>query len=157
MSNERAFTLIEMIAVIVIIGIIVAVGIPAMTSLTRAAGLQGGVRQIMNAAQLTRQFAITHRTPAELRIQTTSFSVFTNSIQIDKWTFLPVGVVVDFSKSSASVNSIVFMPTGALSPNASDQFIAVREGTTNNATLVALNSNMSTVTVNAILGRISVQ
>ena len=151
MKKEGAFTLIEMIAVIVIIGIIVAVGIPAMSGLTRSAGLQGGVRQIGNAAALTRQFAITHRTVAELRIMQTGFSVFTNNVPVDKWNNLPIGVVVD----NGGFTSILFKPTGGLVAK-SDQYIVVREGVTNSfAALVATNSNMSTVTVSAVLGRVS--
>jgi prepilin-type N-terminal cleavage/methylation domain-containing protein len=152
MKKEGAFTLIEMIAVIVIIGIIVAVGIPAMSGLTRSAGLQGGVRQIGNAAALTRQFAITHRTVAELRIMQTGFSVFTNNVPVDKWNNLPIGVVVD---NGGVTTSILFKPTGGLVAKI-DQYIVVREGVTNSfAALVATNSNMSTVTVNAVLGRVS--
>ena len=161
MKREAAFTLIEMIAVIVIIGIIVAVGIPAMSGLTRAAGLQGGVRQIANAAALTRQFAITHRMVAELRITQAGFGVFTNGTPgapVDKWNNLPVGVVVDPTNSSTM--SITFKPTGGILAN-SDQHVVVREGSTNYVsgvlTLVATNSNVSTITFNAILGRVSYQ
>jgi len=156
MKKQGAFTLIEMIAVIVIIGIVVAIGIPAMSGLTRAAGLQGGVRQIANAAALTRQFAITHRMVAELRITQAGFGVFTNGTPgapVDKWTNLPIGVVVD----NFGLTSILFKPTGGILAN-SDQYIVVREGATNNvATLVATNSNMTTVTVSAVLGRVTYQ
>jgi prepilin-type N-terminal cleavage/methylation domain-containing protein len=153
MKKERAFTLIELIAVIVIIGLIVAVGIPAMSGLTRSAGLQGGVRQISNAGQLARQLAITQRKITELQIMQTSFSIFTNGVQIGKVNNLPVGVVVD----NGGMTSIKFKPTGGLVGNV-DQFIVVKEGTTNNmATLVATNSNLSTITFNAVLGRVTYQ
>ena len=153
MKKQGAFTLIEMIAVIVIIGIVVAIGIPAMSGLTRSAGVQGGVRQITNAAQLARQLAITHRTVAELQITQTSFSVFTNGIQVDKWSNLPIGVVVD----NGGFTSIKFKPTGGLVGNA-DLSIVVKEGATNNvAALVATNSNLSTITFNAVLGRVTYQ
>jgi len=160
MKKQGAFTLIEMIAVIVIIGIVVAIGIPAMSGLTRAAGLQGGARQISNAAALTRQFAITHRTVAELRISQAGFGVYTNNTPVDKWTNLPIGVVVD---NGGGFTSIWFKPTGGLEDNTGrsinyDQSIVVREGATNNAgAVVATNSNFSTITFNAILGRVSYQ
>jgi len=160
MKKQGAFTLIEMIAVIVIIGIVVAIGIPAMSGLTRAAGLQGGARQLANAAALTRQFAITHRTVAELRISQAGFGVYTNSTPVDKWTNLPIGVVVD---NGGGFTSIWFKPTGGLEDSAGrsinyDQSIVVREGATNNAgAVVATNSNFSTITFNAILGRVSYQ
>jgi prepilin-type N-terminal cleavage/methylation domain-containing protein len=169
MKNRSAFTLIEMIAVIVIIGIIVAVGIPAMSGLTRAAGLQGGVRQLSNAAQLARQLAITHRTTAVLQFTPTTFSVYTNGNSpmnyVGKVDNLPVGIIVDFANSptltASTVNSgsITFTPTGALSINL-DQSIVLREGQTNAlslGSLVATNSNCSTVTVSAVLGRVSYQ
>ena len=154
MKTRDAFTLIEMIAVIAIIAIIIAIGLPAMTSLTRAQGLQGGVRQVSNAAQLARQFAITHRTQAELRIQTaTTFCVYTNGVQVDKVSNLPIGVVID---PNGSANSIFFKPTGDLVSSV-DQLIIVREGTTNAASLVATNSNMSTVLVSSILGKATIE
>jgi prepilin-type N-terminal cleavage/methylation domain-containing protein len=160
MRKAGAFTLIEMIAVIAIVAIIVAVGIPAMSGLTRAQGLQGGVRQISNAAELARQFAITHRMQAELRIQTpnyTAFSVFTNNWQMDKWSNLPIGVVVDPTLSQlSSPSSIFFKPTGNL-VSVSDQIIVVRAGIYTNGALVGTSGNMSTVLVSSVLGRVTIQ
>src|SRR5881296_3046510 len=60
-QRTAAFTLVEMLTVLVIVAIIIGIAIPAVTSLTRSSGLRGGIGQIANAAQLARQFAITHR------------------------------------------------------------------------------------------------
>jgi hypothetical protein len=116
------------------------------------------VRQISNAAQLARQLAITHRTPAVLQLTQTGFSVTTNGIQVDKTNNLPVGVVIDVANSSTM--TFTFKPTGVLVGN-SDQHVVVREGSTNYVsgvlTLVATNSNVSTITFSAILGRVTYQ
>ncbi|HXI84779.1 MAG TPA: prepilin-type N-terminal cleavage/methylation domain-containing protein [Verrucomicrobiae bacterium] len=153
MKRQNAFTLIEMIAVLVIIGIVIAIGIPAMSGLTRSAGVQGGTRQVSNTAQLARQFAITHRTQTELRMSRGAVAVFANNIQVDKWNNLPAGVLIDPN----SAGSIVFKPNGSLvSPV--DQIIIVREGVTNTAvSIVGTNSNISTVMVSSVLGRVAIQ
>src|SRR5437867_3757142 len=58
----RAFTLIELLTVIVIVGIILAVGIPAFTNLMKSSGLTTATRQVANTMTLARQYAITKRT-----------------------------------------------------------------------------------------------
>jgi prepilin-type N-terminal cleavage/methylation domain-containing protein len=57
-----AFTLIEMLTVIVIVGIILAVGIPAFTNLMKSGGLSAASRQVANTLTMARQYAITKRT-----------------------------------------------------------------------------------------------
>jgi prepilin-type N-terminal cleavage/methylation domain-containing protein len=56
-----AFTLIELLTVIVIVGIIAAMTVPALRRIQSTA-LQTASRQVSNSIQLTRQYAITHRT-----------------------------------------------------------------------------------------------
>jgi len=57
-----AFTLIEMLTVLVIVGIILAIGIPAFTNLMKSGGLGAAARQVSNTLTLARQYAITRRT-----------------------------------------------------------------------------------------------
>lgn len=61
-SGRRGFTLIELLTVIAIVGILLVLAIPAFNSLGKASKMQAGVRQISNALNLARQYAITHRT-----------------------------------------------------------------------------------------------
>lgn len=155
MKATRGFTLIEMLTVVVIVGIILAIGIPMMNSMNRATALQGAIREVSNTLQLARQFAITHRTKTEVRVDDTTWnaiSVFTNTnYQIDKWKRLPVGVV--FAQSSAT--SVIFKPTGDASASAT---FVVREGLydTNTTSWVGLNTNIKTVEVSQVLGRVTI-
>ena len=146
--------MIEMIAVLVIIGIVIAIGIPAMSGLTRSAGVQGGVRQFSNTAELARQFAITHRIQTEVRTTTNAVGVFINGTQVGKWDNLPGGVII-IPVAPAPLN-FFFKPTGGL-VSAVDLTFVVREGVTNGTSLVGLNSNVSTIVISSILGRVAIQ
>jgi prepilin-type N-terminal cleavage/methylation domain-containing protein len=155
MKHRAAFTLLELLTVIVIMGIIIGIGIPVMNSLTRSTGLQGGLRQVSNTANLARQFAVTHRIRTELRVTNTynAICVFTNNWPVDKWNLLPVGIAID---PASTGTTITFKPTG----EAEDKFIIVREGiydTNPPPHMVATNSNVGTVSVSALLGKVRIQ
>src|SRR5437016_12609708 len=96
-TDKRAFTLIELLTVIVIIGILLGVALPVMTRLSKSSGLQSAIRQVSNSTSLARQFAITHRVQTQLVLSNTldAVSVFTNpgpnAVQIAKWEFFPPG------------------------------------------------------------------
>lgn len=66
-NNRRAFTLVEMLAVIAIAAIIIVIALPALKTLS-AAGIQAGARQFGSAVQLARQYAINLRTPVRVVI-----------------------------------------------------------------------------------------
>jgi len=61
-NRQPGFTLIEMLAVIAIIGIILAAGLPAVMSLMRSGGVSAATREVSNTLNLARQYAITQRT-----------------------------------------------------------------------------------------------
>ena len=61
--HRTAFTLAELLAVIAIIGIMIAASAPSITSLMRGAGVRGATTQLKSGLSLARQYAITHRTP----------------------------------------------------------------------------------------------
>ena len=60
--RTNAFTLIEMLVVIVIVAIMAAIAIPAVTNLVKSSGVNGAAREVSNTLSLARQYAITHRT-----------------------------------------------------------------------------------------------
>ena len=132
MRNLRAtgFTLIEMLTVIVIIGIVLAMGLPAVTKLMKSGGLSSASRQVANTLGLARQYAITRRTYARVvfpywetatnggnwtnRAQPyLAYSVMASNrssqswVYVSKWEFLPLG--------SVFLNNVGGLPTvGAL-------------------------------------------
>jgi len=81
-----------------------------MTRLTRSGSMQSGVRTVVNSANLARQYAITHRTPAEVRFTNSwnGVTVVANGTQIDKWNYLPVGVIID--SNALTSTSLTFRP-----------------------------------------------
>jgi prepilin-type N-terminal cleavage/methylation domain-containing protein len=108
----RAFTLIEMLTVIVIIGIVLAVTIPAVTNLMKSGGLNSATREVSNTLGLARQLAITQRTYARVvfpyhltgsrqDMWYRTYAVMTNRDNTaaaapnwryaSKWEYLPVG------------------------------------------------------------------
>jgi prepilin-type N-terminal cleavage/methylation domain-containing protein len=158
-GGRSGFTLIEMLTVLVIVGILIGFSVPAITHLSRSTALPGALRQIANEASLARQYAITHRVQAELRITNTQIavSVFTNGFPVDKWNYLPAGTFVDTS----SVSSVSFTPTGGTTYG-NEVSICAREGTletniaNNTFTIYGVNSNMGTISINNLLGRIKI-
>jgi type II secretion system protein H len=66
-SNNRGFTLIEIMIVIAIMGIVLVIGIPAISSALHREALQQGVWDVMTACRDARAKAIMSGTPMELR------------------------------------------------------------------------------------------
>lgn len=60
-TNRRGFTLTELLVVIGIIGLMLALVLPAFTGLGRSAGMNSAVMQVRTTLALARQWAITSR------------------------------------------------------------------------------------------------
>lgn len=117
-NGQRGFTLIEMLAVLAIIGIILAAGLPAVMSLMKSGGVSAATREVSNTISLARQYAITRRADTRVvfayydsqnqggtapasNLWYIGYSVVTtnpaNTVwpwqYLDKWQYLPVGTV----------------------------------------------------------------
>jgi prepilin-type N-terminal cleavage/methylation domain-containing protein len=65
--NKRGFTLIEMLAVILVMALVIAAALPAINAVS-ASSLTQGARQLSNAMMLARQYAINNRQVVRLAL-----------------------------------------------------------------------------------------
>ena len=119
LRQRISFTLVEMLAVVVIIGMLVVAGIPAFMRISTAGSLNSSLRQVSNALALARQYAITQRTTTRVifpskyttdnangrgwtNMTYVSFAVISSNravsgaaawTYISKWEYLPMGSV----------------------------------------------------------------
>lgn len=120
---------------IVIIGVILAMGIPAVTSLTKATSLNSATRTVSSTLNLARQYAITQRTttrvlypynsagtPADMSYR--SYSVIARNPTslvweyVGKWEYLPIGAVFGDTITNVGTTTFTF-------PNLTDSAKAI--------------------------------
>ena len=111
-AQREGFTLIEMLVVIVIVGIMLALALPAVNNLMKSGGVSAASRHVSNTLNLARQYAITHRTKTrvvfpysgtfgasgtDLAPVYQSYAVYavgaTPPAYVSKWEHLPLGTV----------------------------------------------------------------
>lgn len=66
-SRSKAFSLIELLVVLAIIGILAAIAIPALNSMSSAPNLTASANQLSAEINLARQTAVTMNSPVEVR------------------------------------------------------------------------------------------
>jgi prepilin-type N-terminal cleavage/methylation domain-containing protein len=127
---KSGFTLVEMLTVLVIVGIMVTLALPAVTNLMKSGGVSAAARHVSNTLNLARQYAITHRTKTRVVFpygatagpginQATPYLTYAVVAKdstavhgwtyVGKWEFLPLGVV--FLKTGAGAASDVLPAT----------------------------------------------
>lgn len=109
----QAFTLAELLVVIAVMGIVIAISIPAFQGIGRGAGMRAATVQVKTTLGLARQWAITHRQRTYVVFPTWYSGMSSNSYKACRaygvfavtdlatgsgyyakdWTFLPPGVV----------------------------------------------------------------
>ena len=104
--RETRFTIIELLWVIVIIGIMVGMGVAAMSGIGTHKGAEGGARMMARMLELSRQYAITENTRVALMMpmDSTNYNKYTE--------FLP--------NESSNISSVVNATTGT--PDESDAY-----------------------------------
>jgi len=71
--NKKAFTLVELLIVIVIMAIIAGMAAPAFIGIGRGSELNGAVRSLSSTLSLIKQWSITHKESTEIIIETNVF------------------------------------------------------------------------------------
>jgi len=108
---HRAFTLIELLAVIAIMGLIFAVGIPAFYKFSQSAGLSAGASQLVGTLSLARQYAITHREHTYVVFPYKNTSQFSN---MNKWYLSYTVISSNRTTGLDYVNKWEYLPRGAI-------------------------------------------
>lgn len=151
-SNERAFSLVELLAVLGIIGLMAVAGLPALKGISGSSGRTGGINALMSALDQTRSAAIVSGVNAYLVLPDTTFrpgagldplnyvyrsyAIFrdvnadlgetnttTAQVQLGKWESLPQGITL----VSASVAALSVMNLDLSLPgNSASTSVSVR-------------------------------
>jgi prepilin-type N-terminal cleavage/methylation domain-containing protein len=113
---EAAFTLVELLAVIGIMGLLAAVGVPALKGLTGSGGRKQALSQLMGALEIARNTAISNGTNAAVIFPDSTFA------SGDAYKYRSMAVVAwnatNSSEPATMVGSWIVLPQGvAFFPN----------------------------------------
>lgn len=117
-QTQRGFTLVETAVTILIMGLLLAMGVPALQSMNKTVQLQGTVQNIAAQLRLAREKAIATGTPQVIHFTPNYPSGTTIDYHLHNgavgpgWSF-PNGV--DFYGGYATLSSVTFSPDGRAS------------------------------------------
>ncbi|HBM15701.1 MAG TPA: hypothetical protein DD381_05065 [Lentisphaeria bacterium] len=125
----KRFSLVELMAVVAIIGIIMAITLPAFLTMTKGQAVELATREIGSKLKAVRSYAITKRVYCALIFVTNqtvlsqnypyksyracivnSSNVFQGWVPDEKWDFFPTGTIIqDISTTTAGYNGGTFV------------------------------------------------
>ncbi len=141
-APAAAFTLIELLAVMLIMTVILSISVPAFIGMGRGAELRGAVTAVRNTLVHSRQWAITHREAVTFCYTPSNYFVTNAAGLINATNALPVSVRF---KEADEPSRVTFKPAGGLASGAANMVL----------TLDASNGTR-TIRVNGLTGMISV-
>lgn len=116
-STPSGFTLAELLVVIALIGMMLAVALPALVNITAAAKLDAAASGVHSATKLARQYARTHNQPTYLVFHhdRNAYALFTINTHtnpvtqaegdfLSNWNPLPSGIVFDDTINTSTNN-----------------------------------------------------
>ncbi len=117
-SSSRAFTLVELLVVIGIIGIILATSVPALSGYATQVRLKTATREIVGLLLLARSLAISHHAPQSVVIDLEQGELSLDGATGDlasRRVRLPPAIQIEVTESDGSERSqVTFQPSGAL-------------------------------------------
>ncbi len=123
-GTKHAFTLLELLVVMVIIALVMAMVMPAFDRLTVVSGVDGGAAMISGQLRACRQHAVAKRARVALLLYRNGYEqairvaqmykddTFSNWIPNSAWKYLPTGSVVEATAGTTAVA----VPGALLSP-----------------------------------------
>lgn len=151
--KNKAFTLVELLVVIVLMAIIAGMTVPAFIGMGRGVAMRGEIASIRAKLSLCRQWAIVHR-------EKVTFYWFIDSETNSSYYYIAneFGTVIEktneisrdviFIISGADKDSIIFTSTGGLTPEV-DKSIMIADR--------KRNDNIKTISVNGLTGGLTVK
>ncbi|MEI8315029.1 MAG: type II secretion system protein [Verrucomicrobiota bacterium] len=119
-NNHTGFTLVELLAVIIIIGLLIAVSVPSLSRITQANALSNGTRQFSDHVAMARTYALVNAQNVYLVVaysQTISATTPTNCYTAYGFCVSAVNPMLQNTNQLAQVtyiDAIQYLPAGAI-------------------------------------------
>ena len=122
-NNNRGFTLVELLAVVVIIGLMITISIPSLHRITQSSALGNGTRQFTDQVSMARTYAMVNSKDVYLVVPYSQTTAANNTLS-NTYCYVSYGFCVSaLSSWSAAVNplsqvsyidAVQYLPQGAV-------------------------------------------